>query len=148
VRFPDVLTPVGSNTVAALQYAGGLPGAAAIQNSDSATGSRVVYFGFPFETVTSAALRESLMFDVLAFFDVIPAPVIAVSSIAPDSGTITILWPSITGRRYRLQFKNGLEDSTWTNAGGSILATGATASATDASMAGRQQRFYRVVMVD
>jgi hypothetical protein len=148
VRSPDVLTPVGSNAVVALQYSGGLPGAAAIQNSDPVIGSRIVYFGFPFETVTSAASRESLMFDVLAFFGVIPAPVIAVSSIAPDSGTITISWPSIPGRRYRLQFKNSLEAPAWTNIGGTVFATGAVASATDTGLAGQQQRFYRVVMVD
>lgn len=107
VRFPDVLTPVGSGARAALSYSGGLGGAAAIQNHDETSGSRLVYFGFPFETLTSAAVRESYMFDVLAFFGVIPAPRISVASVARpivtrdapmvcDSGTPL---PSCSSRR-------------------------------------------------
>jgi hypothetical protein len=148
VRFPDVLTPVGPNAQAALNYAGGLPGAAAIQHADPATGSKLVYFGFPFETITNAALREGLMFDVLSFFDIIPAPILASPSIQWPQGVVTLSWSAIPGRRYRVQFKSSLGDPTWINLGTVVLASGNTASLVDTSGANLQQRFYRVVMAD
>jgi len=148
VRFPDVLTPVGPEARAALNYTGGLPGAAAIQNADPLTGSRLVYFGFPFETITNAALREALMFDVLAFFGVIPAPVIAVPDISNLPGNVVVSCNAIPGRRYRLQFKSNLNDPVWTNTGAPVLASGENVFLTDSTGAGAQQRFYRVLMVD
>jgi hypothetical protein len=148
VRFPDVLTPVGPNAQAALNYTGGLPGAAAIQNSDTATGSRLVYFGFPFETITSAAVREALMFDVLAFFEVIPAPLVAAPSFTGPPGSVVLAWSAIPGRRYRVQFKNSLDDPAWTNLGAVVVASGLSATSTDTTIGHLRQRFYRVVMVD
>lgn len=148
VRFPDVLTPVGPNAQAALNYTGGLPGAAAVQHADPATGSKLVYLGFPFETITNAVLREGLMFDVLSFFGVIPAPILAAPSIQRPQGVVTLSWSAILGRRYRVQFKNSLGDPAWTNLGAMVLASGDTASLIDASGANLQQRFYRVVMAD
>jgi hypothetical protein len=148
VRFPDVLTPVGPNAQAALNYTGGLPGAAAIQHADPATGSKLVYLGFPFETITNAALRESLMFDVLSFFGVIPAPVLAAPSAQRPPGSVALSWSAIPGRRYRVQFKNSLGEAAWTNLGAVVIASGDTASLMDAGAVLSPQRFYRVVMVD
>ena len=145
VRFPDVLTPVGSGARAALSYSGGLGGAAAIQNYDETSGSRLVYFGFPFETLTNAAVGESYMFDVLAFFGVIPAPRISVASVAPELSLVTLQWSAIPGRHYQLQFKDGLADGSWTDVGETIVATADVAYASDPH---GTQRFYRVVMVD
>lgn len=67
VRTPDKLAPNGAGTSAALNYSGGLGGAAALQYDGSAGGGRVVYFGFPFETITSAAVRAQYMTSILAF---------------------------------------------------------------------------------
>ena len=44
------------------------PGAAAVQYDGSAGGGKVVCFGFPFECVSSAKERASLMAEVLRFF--------------------------------------------------------------------------------
>ena len=148
VRYPDVLTPTGPNAVAALSYSGGLPGAAAIQNSDPTTGSKVVYLGFPFETITSAAVRESLMFDVLSFLGVIPAPVLAAPTILLPQGTVVLAWNSIPDRNYRVQFKNDFSAADWTNLGSIITATSPLTSINDNTSAGTAQRFYRVVIVD
>jgi len=148
VRFPDVLTPVGPNAVAALSYTGGLPGAGAIQHADPTTGSKLVFLGFPFETITNAALREAMMFDVLSYFEVVPAPVLAVPSIQRPQGFVTLSWSAIPGRRYRVQFKNSLGDLVWTNVGSVVLAAGDTASLVDGSGAASQQRFYRVLMAE
>jgi hypothetical protein len=68
VRTPDVLTPFGPGVTAALNYAGVSPGAAAIQYDGSAGGGKVVFFGFPFETITSVTRRAQYMADILGFF--------------------------------------------------------------------------------
>jgi hypothetical protein len=68
VRYPDVLVPLGTGAIAALNYIGGTTGGAAIQYDGSAGGGKVVYLGFPFETITSATLRNQLMADALTFF--------------------------------------------------------------------------------
>ena len=87
------------------------------------------------------------MFDVLAFFGVIPAPRIEVASISRASAFVTLRWASIPGRRYRLQFKAALDDVNWAEVSGTVFATGNLAFASDPQAPG-VQRFYRVVMVD
>jgi hypothetical protein len=66
VQAPDVLTPFGG-AVSALNYSGGTGGAAAIQYEGAVGSGRVVLFGFPFETITSAARRAEYMTDILNF---------------------------------------------------------------------------------
>ncbi|HET6407265.1 MAG TPA: hypothetical protein VFG14_05245, partial [Chthoniobacteraceae bacterium] len=68
VRTPDILTPVGQGVTAALNYTGASAGPAAIQYDGSAGGGKVVYFGFPFETITSGPRRSQYMTDILNFF--------------------------------------------------------------------------------
>ncbi|MFN7140121.1 MAG: fibronectin type III domain-containing protein, partial [Limisphaerales bacterium] len=67
VQNPDVLTPAGST--AAINYSGGIGGAAAIQYNGSSGGGRVVFLGFPFETITSAPARDAYMYDALTFLN-------------------------------------------------------------------------------
>ncbi|NOS69361.1 MAG: hypothetical protein HOP33_05450 [Verrucomicrobia bacterium] len=66
VRTPEILTPVGTGATKAMNYGGGSSGAA-IQYDGSAGGGRVVYFGFPFETIISASLRTQYMAGALTF---------------------------------------------------------------------------------
>jgi hypothetical protein len=68
VGSPDALTPVGVGAASALTYPGYSGGSAAIRYDGSAGGGKVVFFGFPFEAVTSTALRTSMMDDMLKFF--------------------------------------------------------------------------------
>ncbi len=147
VPYPDVLTPIGG-AQAALTYTGGSGGAAAIQFTNAATGSKVVYFGFPFETITNAAVRESAMFDILAFFGAIPAPVLAAPALQVGGGTVTISWSAIPAKKYRVQYKNDLGAITWTTLGADVTANAATASKTDATIGSVRQRFYRVLIVE
>jgi hypothetical protein len=76
VPFPDVLTPAGGAT-ACLNYSGGTGGTAAIQYSGTfgsgSANSKLVYMGFPFETITNEAVRNAVMGRVLNFF--VPAKV-------------------------------------------------------------------------
>ncbi|HKQ39904.1 MAG TPA: hypothetical protein VJ063_17635 [Verrucomicrobiae bacterium] len=136
VAYPDRLTPVNGAT-AAIVY-GGSTAAAGIQNSN-----QLVYFGFPFETITTAAAREVFMLDVLKYFDVLPRPVIF--SFEPESAAIT--WWAIPGKRYRVQYKTNLAAPLWSPVPGDVIPTGRVASKVDAA-ATPGQRFYRVLMLE
>jgi hypothetical protein len=72
VGFPDVLTPTGSGTTAAINYNGGPAGAAAVVYNGLSGGGKVVYLGFPFETITSPGARNAYMADTLDFFGAMP----------------------------------------------------------------------------
>ncbi len=65
---PDVLTPAGEGVSRALIYGSVTTRGAAVQYDGAAGGGRVVYFGFPFETLTDASLRRDYMADILTFF--------------------------------------------------------------------------------
>ena len=73
-EFPDVLTPLGGAT-SVLTYANAA-GSAGIQYDGGASGERVIMFGFPFETITSATARDAIMAATLEFFDIGAAPVL------------------------------------------------------------------------
>ena len=55
---------------------------------------------------------------------------------------------TVGGRSYRLQYKNRLEDSTWTNVGDAVSSVGGPVLLPDSTATTRAQRFYRVVMAD
>jgi Fibronectin type III domain/Dockerin type I domain len=78
VRFPDRLGAAGGS-VAVMSYVGGSGGVAAIQYtgtfSDSSTTARLLYLGFPFETIVDESIRNEVMQRVLDSFDIIePTP--------------------------------------------------------------------------
>jgi hypothetical protein len=77
-EFPDILTPTGTGAAQALTYVGGLGGSAAVTYDGSAGGGRVVFFGFPFETITDFPTQEAIMDAVLTFFST-PVPVMTSS---------------------------------------------------------------------
>jgi hypothetical protein len=68
VGYPDALTPTGIGVAAALNYPGYSGGAAGVRYDGSAGGGKVVYLGFPFETITSASARNAYLADVLKYF--------------------------------------------------------------------------------
>jgi hypothetical protein len=71
VSLPDVLSPVRGST-ACMSYSGGVGGTAAIQYAgafgNSAETGKLVYMGFPFETITNETTRNNVMSRVLDFF--------------------------------------------------------------------------------
>jgi hypothetical protein len=83
VQYPDVLTPSGTGATAAINYSGAA--AAGVCYDGSAGGGRVVVFGFPFETITSATLRNNYMADILDFFPTATPPEITTQ---PQSQTV------------------------------------------------------------
>jgi hypothetical protein len=146
VAFPDVLTPLGPGAKAALRYASGIGGAAAVQYDGSFGGGKVVYFGFPFETIDSPALRNDYLSDVLKFFGMLEPPRLASPSIQLDRTIVTLTWSAIPGKHYQLQAKAGFSDVLWQNVGTVITANELNVTTTD-TVTGTQ-KFYRVVMLD
>jgi hypothetical protein len=71
----------------------------------------------------------------------IPRPVI--QSITRTNNLVTIFWSAIANRTYRVQFKDNLDDSNWSDLLPDVTASGPTASKIDGSALGAQ-RFYRV----
>jgi hypothetical protein len=75
---------------------------------------------------------------------VVSAPVIQSIVLAGDS--VVINWSTVSGKSYRLQFTDALENAKWNDALTDVLATGLTATATNA-IGSSPQRFYRVLLV-
>jgi len=89
-NYPDQLSP-GTGAVANLTYSGGSGGNAGIQYAGT---FKVVTFGFPFETITSAAARAETMADILAFFGVSAAG----DTTAPAPVGESLHWNAAAGR--------------------------------------------------
>ncbi|PYJ00340.1 MAG: hypothetical protein DME25_20985 [Verrucomicrobia bacterium] len=147
VDYPDVLTPTNGST-AAISYSGGTGGTAAIQYGGSLGGGKLVYWGFPFETITNSAVRDAYMSDVLRFFGVLDPPTLLQPQVDAASSTVTLTWTASAGLVYRVQFKTNLSDALWQTLGSDVTATKTTASKTDAAFGSAPQRFYRVLLVN
>jgi hypothetical protein len=83
VGYPDLLTPT-NGAAASVNYTNLTSGAAGIVYNGAGGGGKVVYFGFPFETITSADVRNACMADVLSFFGANP---LRFDSITPLPGS-------------------------------------------------------------
>lgn len=140
--FPDILTPVGAGARASLGYAGSTLRAAAIQYDGSAGGGRVVFLGFPFETVVSPELRSDLMFDALAFFDALPPVRLAASAFDPAAASVQLSWTAVPGHRYEVQTRSSFAPGNWVAASPIVQATNAIATWTGTFTPGAG--FYRV----
>jgi hypothetical protein len=88
VQFADVLTPVGTGAAAILNYSGA--GAAGIGYNGTAGRGKVVLFGFPFEAISSANLRNTYMADVLAFLTPPVPPRLAWISWSPGGAQLSL----------------------------------------------------------
>lgn len=99
VDFPDVLAPPDSRSRAALVYAAGA-GTAALERIDGA--SRVVYLGFPLETIVDDGLRAAVMERALRFL-LSPRGLEAPASVAPGTtAALSVSEPAHAGRTYVL----------------------------------------------
>ena len=62
------------------------------------------------------------------------------------NGQIILEWNAVAGLKYRLQFKQNLNDLIWSNVVPDVVASGSSASQTNA-LSSSAQRFYRVIVV-
>jgi len=60
-------------------------------------------------------------------------------------GGTTVFWSAVAGRSYRIEFKEKLDEPTWTKVSGQVQVTGATGWVDDSTASSASQRFYRVV---
>jgi hypothetical protein len=74
-----------------------------------------------------------------------PSPPV-IQYLTMTNGAVTIHWTATAGHSYRLEYKDDFADNNWHPSGSNILATDATAVATDA-VSGALQRFYRIVLL-
>lgn len=72
VGYPDVIAPTNYGALAGISYSNVASGAAAVCYNGTAGGGRVVYLAFPFETITSATVRNNYMASILNFFNAGP----------------------------------------------------------------------------
>jgi hypothetical protein len=87
----------------------------------------------------SPSMNDTESFAIL----VLPRP--AIQSFAISGPDLVFTWGAIPNMRYRVQFKNNLDDANWTDHVPDVTATSATASKSDPL--GPSQRFYRVLVV-
>ena len=73
-----------------------------------------------------------------------PPPVI--TKVALSNGVVTLSWTSVAGRSYRAQFSTNITSINWSNVVPDVVASGATASATN-SVGSAARRFYRVLLL-
>jgi hypothetical protein len=69
-----------------------------------------------------------------------------IEAITVDDATATITWSAVSGHTYRLQSKDDLDAPNWTDVLPDIIATGSSASATNA-VGTSSVRFYRIFQV-
>jgi hypothetical protein len=147
VGFPDVLLPT-NGSVSVMQYVGGIGGTAAIQYPGTGGGGKVINWGFPFETITSASTRDAYMADVLNTFGMIAPPQFQAAQVPASGGSVMLNWSTSSGLKYRVQYKTNLTDAVWQTLGADILATNTVTSTTDSGASNAPQRFYRILVVN
>jgi hypothetical protein len=71
VGYPDLIAPTNGAAMS-VNYSNVTGGAAGILYNGAAGGGKVVYLGFPFETILSAGVRNAYLADALNFFNAAP----------------------------------------------------------------------------
>jgi hypothetical protein len=132
VGFPDVIAPTNYGAWTAVNYSNVVSGAAGIFYNGTAGGGKVVYLGFPFETITSETVRNSYLTNVLNFFNAGPLKFDSIT-LAANQTRLAMSGPAGI---YTLQTAAVLNAwsprATLTNTSGTLLFTnpGAAAAAT------------------
>jgi hypothetical protein len=75
-------------------------------------------------------------------------PLIQVEVLSLTDSSVTLSWNTVTGLKYRVQYKTYLADPVWTDLAGDISADATTAIKVDGSINGAQQRYYRIVILE
>jgi hypothetical protein len=74
---------------------------------------------------------------------VVPIPPPAVQSILASNGAVNLIWTTMAGLAYQIQYKTNLTSANWINLGSPAKATSGTMSTSDVISLGAT-RFYRV----
>ncbi|MFO0788564.1 MAG: fibronectin type III domain-containing protein [Pirellulales bacterium] len=144
VAYPDVIAPQAGAT-SALTYSGGTGGTAAIQYAGTGGQGSIVMFGFPFDTITSAATRQTVMGRVLDFFGVAaPTPNADFNSDGAVDLSDYIIWRKNNGLASGATpaqgdanndgAVNANDYAVWRSQFGTLTASGANAAAASAAL--------------
>jgi hypothetical protein len=71
-----------------------------------------------------------------------------IQNVLPSSEGTRVTWRAAPGLRCRVQFKNGLEDTAWSDLGEAVTGADATGSLIDTTAGSEPRRFYRIARVD
>jgi hypothetical protein len=63
------------------------------------------------------------------------------------SGKATVVWNAIPGRSYRVEYKQNVDDPSWTVVSGEVRTNGSTGSMEDPDSSADTHRFYRVAVL-
>lgn len=138
VGYPDAVVPNGAGAAQALTYPGYSSGGAGISYDGSVGGGRVVYWGFPFETITSPSVRAAYMGDVLRYFSR-EARFEAVQALPTGGAHLTLT--AEPGFTYAIEWSSDLAN--WGTLATILNVTGRLEVTDPAAGAGR---FYRAVL--
>lgn len=89
---------------------------------------------------------ELRVLDVLGYHRVVQVPTPNFLSVTRSGNSINLVWTAQSGSSYQVQYSTSLTSSVWSNLGGSVTASGSTASDTD-TIGPAQLRFYRVELL-
>jgi len=81
---------------------------------------------------------------VFRLYAIPPAPVF--QKVSRTNGLVNLVWSSVSGQIYQMQYSTNLARTNWTNLGNPTPATNTTMSASDL-IGTNHQRFYRVVLL-
>jgi YD repeat-containing protein len=78
-----------------------------------------------------------------------PSSVLKVTRAVPAAGAgYTIEWASVPGRRYQVQYKDDLNQLSWSDLGGPVTAAASRATRPDDTVPAKAHRFYRVLQLN
>ena len=95
-------------------------------------------------TVLQFLFQDDPSFIGLDDVSAIPVPTPRLQPVTLANSSVQLTWSSLAGLSYQVQYKTDLNQTTWTNLGAPIAATGPTATTSDSASASTA-RFYRVV---
>jgi hypothetical protein len=72
----------------------------------------------------------------------------AMGTVTVGTNGVTIQWVAIVGRSYKVQFKDSLADPAWTDLGNELSANSFEMSFQDATAHLRDERYYRVLLIE
>ncbi|NUP88896.1 MAG: family 10 glycosylhydrolase [Candidatus Sumerlaeia bacterium] len=150
VDFPDRIGGLTGATVC-MNYTGAGSGGAAVQYAGGSPERRIVFLGFPFETITSAGVRSQVMAAALDFFgtaaDTTPPAAPAGLSATAGDGVVDLDWsdntePDLAG--YDV-YRSTTSGSGHTKINGALVTA---SSFSDTTVANGTSYFYFVRAVD
>jgi len=79
----------------------------------------------------------------VSFFVTYPRP--KITAFGVTNGNAIVMWQTVVGGHYHVQYKDDLSQSNWNDFGNSITAAGSSLSSTN-GVAGFGQKYYRVIV--